>query len=37
MILGVSDASSILFVIVPPVPGKAGNIFPFPTILSHFS
>lgn len=37
MILGVSDASSILFVIEPPAPGKAGNIFPFPTILSHFS
>ena len=37
MILGVSDASSILFVIEPPAPGKAGNIFHFPTILSHFS
>ena len=27
--LGVNDASSILFVIVPPAPGKAGNIFLF--------
>ena len=25
------------FVILPPAPGKAGNILPFPTMLSHFS
>lgn len=35
--LGVSDASSISFVILPQAPGKAGNILPFPTMLSHFS